>query len=101
MRLILLTLSFALCLMGCDRGAPASRNVEPEMKFVAASGSILNRFGELASPDGSLVVNAERNSVSIVNYTVSETESNSVFANGGGFSDAQRWFLYFDSSNQL
>jgi hypothetical protein len=86
MRLVLLTALFAISLAGCDS---------------ATSGSLLNRFGELRSTDGTLVVEAKRSSVSIVNYTVSETSTNSVLATGGGFSDAQRWFLYFDSKNQL
>jgi len=69
--------------------------------FVAMPGAILNKFGKLTSDDGTLTVEARRRSVSIVDYTITNTNSPTVLASGGGFSDVQRWFLFFDSQNQL
>lgn len=101
MRLILLTVLFSICFTGCDRSVPASGSTGTTADFVASSGSLLKRFGKLTSADGTLVVEARQSSVSIVNYSVFDAETNSVLATGGGFSDAQRWYLYFDSKNQL
>ena len=36
-----------------------------------------------------------------MDYTITDTNSGAVLNNGGGFSNAMRWFLYWDDNNQL
>ena len=101
MKTTLLAISIALVVAGCSPSSQAPQPAAGANNFVAPSGAMLKKFGKLVSVDGTLTVKARRRSVSIVDYTVTNTDSSIVLANGGGFSDAQRWFLFFDSNNQL
>ncbi len=101
MKTLLLALSLAFFFAGCTPDSQAPQPTATTSNFVALPGSVLNRFGKLTSTDGSHTVEARRQSVSIVDYTIKGKDSSVVLANGGGFSDAQRWFLYFDAKNRL
>ena len=95
---------FAILLVFLTWGCAPSESTPPSGNIptpVAQQGSILNEFGKLTSNDGTMTAIAVCRSTSIVEYTITENASDIVLATGGGFSDAQRWFLFFDAKNQL
>ena len=84
----------ALALLACDartRGTAATK----------AGPVLITALGSYASPNGTWAVTATRRSRTLVDYTITDTRSGAVLAQGGGFSDAQRWFLYWDADNRL
>ena len=100
MKLLLFSILLILLTSGCD----PSKSTQPSgnaLVPVAKQGLILREFGKLTSNDETLTVIAVRRSISLVDYTITENESDTVLATGGGFSDAQWWFLFFDEKNQL
>ena len=96
-----LIIMVAVFISGCNTDSRTLRPNAAVDKFAAPSGALLNRFGSLESPDGTLTVDAHRKSVSVVDYFVLDAMSGVTLATGGGFSNAQRWFLFFDSTNRL
>jgi len=57
--------------------------------------------GNYQSPNAKYVVKVTTRSKSIIDYTIADSASNNELASGGGFSNAQRWFLYWDDTNRL
>ena len=58
-------------------------------------------FGTLASDDGAWVVKTTLRSVSLVDYEICNASTGKILAQAGGFSHAMRWFMFWDSENQL
>ena len=88
MRLAVIILIFLVCVPGCNL---RSRSKDGLIRSVGTYGSVDDCY--------SVTVTSE--SRSIIRYTVFDQASGKKLAEGGGFSDFMRWFLYWDESNQL
>jgi len=95
----LLIVFCASVMAGC--GADRSPVATTPATTAAQQGGLFSAFGTLASDDGSWIVTTKRRSKSLVDYTITDAATGTVHATGGGFSDAMRWFLYWDAQNRL
>ncbi|TWT30468.1 hypothetical protein KOR34_50270 [Posidoniimonas corsicana] len=84
----------ALLAVGCWSNAPPQAPATQQ-------GGPLTQLGSLTSVDGAWTVTAERSSSSLVDFTIADSATGAEYAAGGGFSDAQRWFLFWDAQNRL
>ena len=62
---------------------------------------LVRSTGTHKSPNGLWTVTVTRRSKSLVDYSISDVKTGAELARGGEFSDAMRWFLYWDEQNRL
>ena len=89
-----LSLALFVCFIGCNGNA--NTPAPP-----AINSPLIRSTGKYVSPDGRFEVVVTTRSKSLIDYAISNSESQLEMASGGGFSDAQRWHLFWDKQNQL
>ena len=82
-------LAMFVCCLGCTDNARTTNS------------PLIRSIGKYRSPNGQFEVAVTTRSTSLIDYSISNSESQLELANGGGFSDAQRWYLFWDEQNQL